>query len=187
MIAYAMGGRAAEMLIFQQLTTGAGNDIERATSLARKMVCEWGMSPLGPLTFGAKQEEIFLGREISQHRDYSEQTAIAIDEAVRDIVTAGMTRADDILRDHKETLDRLSEALLEREILDSEEIDMVIRGEALPPKKSLDNGNGEDVRKAGEERLKTDQERAEKIRKAVEEIKRQEEEQKQQPQKDEDA
>lgn len=186
MIAYAMGGRAAEMLIFQQLTTGAGNDIERATSLARKMVCEWGMSALGPLTFGAKQEEIFLGREISQHRDYSEQTAIAIDEAVRDIVTAGMQRADDILRDHADTLDRLSQALLEREILDSEEIDMVIRGEELPPKKSLDNGNGEDIKKAGEERLKTDQERAEKIRKAVEEIKRQEEVQKQQ-QKDEDA
>ncbi len=178
MIAYAMGGRAAEMLVFQQLTTGAGNDIERATSLARKMVCEWGMSPLGPLTFGAKQEEIFLGREISQHRDYSEQTAIAIDEAVRDIVTQGMQRADDILKEHRETLDRLSDALLEREILDSEEIDMVLRGEQLPPKKTQDNGNGSSVVKEGEERLKIDQERADKIRKAVEEIKRQEEDQK---------
>jgi len=178
MIAYAMGGRAAEMLVFQQLTTGAGNDIERATSLARKMVCEWGMSPLGPLTFGAKQEEIFLGREISQHRDYSEQTAIAIDEAVRDIVTLGMQRADEILKEHRETLDHLSDALLEREILDSEEIDMILRGEQLPPKKTQDNGNGSSAVKEGEERLKIDQERADKIRKAVEEIKRQEEDQK---------
>ncbi|MDT8324572.1 MAG: ATP-dependent zinc metalloprotease FtsH [Bacteroidota bacterium] len=178
MIAYAMGGRAAELLEFRQLTTGAGNDIERATSLARKMVCEWGMSPLGPLTFGAKQEEIFLGREISQHRDYSEKTAIAIDDAVRDIVTQGMQRAEEILREHRETLERLSEALLEREILDSEEIDMILRGEQLPPKKAQDNGNGSSAIKEGEERLKIDQERADKIRKAVEEIKRQEEEQK---------
>ncbi|MCB2206035.1 ATP-dependent zinc metalloprotease FtsH [bacterium] len=178
MIAYAMGGRAAEMLVFGQLTTGAGNDIERATSLARKMVCEWGMSELGPLTFGAKQEEIFLGREISQHRDYSEETAIAIDAAVRDIVTQGMTRADDILTEHRETLDRLSEALLEREILDSDEIDILLRGEELPPKKIPENGDS--VVKEGEERLKIDQERADKIRRAVEEIKRQEEEQKQQ-------
>ncbi len=182
MIAYAMGGRAAELLIFGQLTTGAGNDIERATSLARKMVCEWGMSPLGPLTFGAKQEEIFLGREISQHRDYSEQTAIAIDEAVRTIVLEGMQRADNILQEHRDILDKLSVALLEREILDSEEIDLILRGEELPPKKTQENGNGEDIRKAGEERLKIDQERADKIRRAVEEIKRQEEQEKQEKQ-----
>ncbi|MFA6233229.1 MAG: ATP-dependent zinc metalloprotease FtsH [Bacteroidota bacterium] len=177
MIAYAMGGRAAELLIFGQLTTGAGNDIERATSLARKMVCEWGMSELGPLTFGAKQEEIFLGREISQHRDYSEQTAIAIDESVRVIVLRGMKRAEELLLEHRETLDRLSVALLEREILDSDEIDHILRGEALPPKKISDDGNGGggDARKEGEERLRIDQERADKIRKAVEEIQRQEE------------
>ncbi|MBE0642779.1 MAG: ATP-dependent zinc metalloprotease FtsH [Bacteroidetes bacterium] len=173
MIAYAMGGRAAELLIFGQLTTGAGNDIERATSLARKMVCEWGMSELGPLTFGAKQEEIFLGREISQHRDYSEKTAIAIDEAVRVIVLHGMNRAEELLLEHRETLDRLSDALLEREILDSEEIDAILRGEDLPPKKISSNGD-DDVRREGEERLRIDQERADKIRKAVEEIKRQE-------------
>ena len=186
MIAYAMGGRAAELLIFGQLTTGAGNDIERATSLARKMVCEWGMSPLGPLTFGAKQEEIFLGREISQHRDYSEQTAIAIDESVRGIVLKGMQRADDILRDHKDVLDRLSEALLEREILDSDEIDIILRGEVLPPKKTQESGNGDDIRKAGEERLKIDQERADKIRRAVEEIKRQEEQENQEDQEEQE-
>ncbi|MBR9976033.1 MAG: ATP-dependent zinc metalloprotease FtsH [Bacteroidetes bacterium] len=174
MITYAMGGRAAEMLVFGELTTGAGNDIERATSLARKMVCEWGMSALGPLTFGSKQEEIFLGREIAQHRDYSEQTAMAIDDAVRDIVTRGMQRAEDILSEHRETLDRLSEALLEREILDSEEIDTVLRGEPLPPKKISGNGGG-DALKEGEERLRIDEERSQKIRKAVEEIQKREE------------
>ncbi len=169
MIAYAMGGRAAELIIFNQLTTGAGNDIERATSLARKMVCEWGMSQLGPLTFGSKQEEIFLGREIAQHRDYSEQTAVAIDEAVKEIVTGGMKRAEAILHAHREILDRLAEGLLEREILDSEEIDLLIRGEELPPRKITSDGN-DSVKKQGEDMLKIDQERAEKIRKAVEEM-----------------
>jgi cell division protease FtsH len=134
MIAYAMGGRAAEKIVFNQLTTGAGNDIERATALARKMVCEWGMSDkLGPLTFGKKEEEIFLGREISQHRDYSESTAILIDEEVKKIVNRGMDRAEQVLLNNMDTLHRLSAALLEREILDSEEIDRVMKGEALPP------------------------------------------------------
>lgn len=144
MIAYAMGGRAAEKLIFNQLTTGAGNDIERATALARKMVCEWGMSEkLGPLTFGKKEEEIFLGREISQHRDYSEQTAILIDEEVKKIVNKGMDRADTILKDHTDMLHKISAALLEREILDSEEIDKLIRGEELPPYNKPVTVNGE--------------------------------------------
>jgi cell division protease FtsH len=133
MIAYAMGGRAAEKLVFNELTTGAGNDIERATQLARKMVCEWGMSEkLGPLTFGKKEEEIFLGREIAQHRDYSEQTAILIDEEVKKIVNSAMDKADTILRDHQPILHRLAENLLEREILDGDEIDKIIRGETLP-------------------------------------------------------
>ncbi|HJY64486.1 MAG TPA: ATP-dependent zinc metalloprotease FtsH [Ignavibacteria bacterium] len=157
MIAYAMGGRAAEKLIFNELTTGAGNDIERATALARKMVCEWGMSEmLGPLTFGKKEEEIFLGREIAQHRDYSEQTAIIIDEEVKKIVNKAMDRADKILKDNISILHRLSKALLEREILDSEEIDKLIRGEELPPfEKSVVNGeaaneiksNGSEIKK----------------------------------------
>lgn len=134
MIAYAMGGRAAEKIVFNQLTTGAGNDIERATALARKMVCEWGMSEkLGPLTFGKKEEEIFLGREIAQHRDYSEETAIQIDIEVKSIVNRGMERAETILKENMDILHKLSAALLEREILDSEEIDKVMRGEALPP------------------------------------------------------
>ncbi|RPI15843.1 MAG: ATP-dependent zinc metalloprotease FtsH [Ignavibacteriae bacterium] len=149
MIAYAMGGRAAEKLIFNELTTGAGNDIERATALARKMVCEWGMSEkLGPVTFGKKEEEIFLGREISQHRDYSEQTALVIDDEVKKIVNYAMSRAETILKDNVEVLHRLSNALLEREILDGEEIDKIIRGEELPafekPKAEKVNGLPED-------------------------------------------
>jgi cell division protease FtsH len=134
MITYMLGGRAAEKLVFDQFTTGAGNDIERATEIARKMVCEWGMSEkLGPLAYGAKEEELFLGREITKTRNFSEQTAIAIDAEVRSIVTKSMKRADKVLKDNMKILHRLSNALLEREILDSDEIDKIIRGEELPP------------------------------------------------------
>jgi cell division protease FtsH len=134
MITYALGGRAAEKIIFNLLTTGAGNDIERATELARKMVCEWGMSDkLGPLSYGAKEEEIFLGREITRSRNYSEDTAIAIDAEIKQIVTLAMKRANKILKENIKILHRLSATLLEREILDSEEIDKIIRGEELPP------------------------------------------------------
>ncbi len=146
MITYALGGRAAEKLVFDQLTTGAGNDIERATELARKMVCEWGMSEkLGPLSYGAKEEELFLGREITKTRNFSEQTAIAIDTEIKEIVTRSMKRADKILKDHKKLLHRLSNALLEREILDSDEIDKIIRGEELPPIEKGGNGNSANV------------------------------------------
>lgn len=135
-ITYALGGRAAEKIIFNHFTTGAGNDIEKATSIARKMVCEWGMSEkLGPLSYGAKEEEIFLGREIQKHRDYSEKTAIDIDDEIRTIVTTGMIRAEKILSENIELLHKLSLELLEREILDSDEIDKIIRGENLPPLK----------------------------------------------------
>ncbi|MBP9122092.1 MAG: ATP-dependent zinc metalloprotease FtsH [Ignavibacteriaceae bacterium] len=133
-ITYALGGRAAEKLIFNHYTTGAGNDIERATNLARKMVCEWGMSEkLGPLNYGTKHEEIFLGKEIQQHRDYSEKTAIEIDEEVKYIINSCMVRAIKILEDNMEMLHKLSAELLEREILDSEEINKIMRGEELPP------------------------------------------------------
>ncbi|MBI5647234.1 MAG: ATP-dependent metallopeptidase FtsH/Yme1/Tma family protein [Ignavibacteriae bacterium] len=172
MITYAMGGRAAEMLVFGQLTTGAGNDIERASSLARKMVCEWGMSELGPLTFGAKEEEIFLGREIVQHRDYSEETAVAIDSAVRAIVLQCMKRAEDVLSENRAVLDRIALALLEREILDSEEIDKLMRGEELPPAQR--NGGGLQQKVSEIDALRMDQERSDRIRRAVEELKRQE-------------
>lgn len=144
MITYALGGRAAEKIIFNQLTTGAGNDIERATELARKMVCEWGMSDkLGPLAYGAKEEELFLGREITRSRNFSEHTAIAIDEEVKKIVLSAMKRSDKILKEDVDTLHRLSNALLEREILDSEEIDKIIRGEELPPVDKRKNGQPE--------------------------------------------
>ncbi len=141
MITYALGGRAAEKIIFNQLTTGAGNDIERATELARKMVCEWGMSDkLGPLAYGAKEEELFLGREITRTRNFSEDTAITIDYEVKKIVTAAMKRAEKILRENISTLHRLSNELLEREILDAEEINKIMRGEELPPVDRRKNG-----------------------------------------------
>jgi cell division protease FtsH len=133
-ITYALGGRAAEKIVFGHYTTGAGNDIEKATNIARKMVCEWGMSEkLGPMSYGAKEEEIFLGREIQKHRDYSEKTAIEIDEEIRDIINGAMNRAEKILRDNIDLLHKLSLELLEREILDSEEIERIIKGEKLPP------------------------------------------------------
>jgi len=136
-IAILMGGRIAEELFLNQMSTGAGNDIERATELARKMVCEWGMSDLGPLTFGKKEEQIFLGREIAQHRDYSEATAIQIDEEVKKMVSAGYSTAKGILSENRETLIRIAKALIEREVLDASEIKMLVDGQDLPPIKPL--------------------------------------------------
>ena len=100
-LAILMGGRIAEEMFLNQMTTGAGNDIERATDMARKMVCEWGMSELGPLSFGKKEEQIFLGREIAQHRDYSEETAIKIDEQVKKLVKNGYSTARQIIADNR--------------------------------------------------------------------------------------
>jgi cell division protease FtsH len=132
MIAFLMGGRVAEEAVFNQKTTGAGNDIERATEFARRMVCEWGMSDiLGPLTFGKKEEAIFLGREISQHRDYSEQTAQTIDREVRDIVERNYHRARQLIAENIAALHRIAEALLEFETIDGEEVDRLIRGEKI--------------------------------------------------------
>jgi cell division protease FtsH len=132
MIAFLMGGRVAEEIVFNQKTTGAGNDIERASDIARRMVCEWGMSDiLGPLTFGKKEGEIFLGREISQHRDYSEQTAMTIDREVRDLVERNYHRAKEILQENVAALHRLAEALLEYETIDGPEVDQLIRGDKL--------------------------------------------------------
>ncbi len=141
-IAILMGGRLAEEIFLNQMSTGAGNDIERATELARKMVCEWGMSTLGPLTFGKKEEQIFLGREIAQHRDYSEDTAIKIDLEVRRLVDEGYTRAKGILCENKETLTRIAMALLEREVLDANEIRMLVEGKELPPIKMPSKDDG---------------------------------------------
>jgi cell division protease FtsH len=132
-LAILLGGRVAEELVLHHITTGAGNDIERATDLARKMVCEWGMSEkLGPLTFGKKEEEIFLGREIATRRDFSEQVAIEIDHEVKRLVTENYERTKRMLTEHMATLKALAEALLEKEVLDAPEIDQIIQQASLP-------------------------------------------------------
>jgi cell division protease FtsH len=132
-LAILLGGRVAEELVLHHITTGAGNDIERATDLARKMVCEWGMSEkLGPLTFGKKEEEIFLGREIATRRDFSEQVALEIDHEVKRLVTENYERTKRMLTEHMGTLKALAEALLEKEVLDAPEIDQIIQQGSLP-------------------------------------------------------
>jgi len=131
-LAIMMGGRVAEELFLNTMTTGAGNDIEQASDLARKMVCEFGMSSLGPITFGKKEEQIFLGREISQHRDFSEDTALKIDAEVRRFVDEGYKSAVDILGSNRPALEKIAQALLEREVLDANEIQMIIEGKELP-------------------------------------------------------
>jgi cell division protease FtsH len=133
-ITMMMGGRAAEMIAFNHLTTGASNDLERATGLARKMVCELGMSDsLGPLTFGKKEEMVFLGREIASHKDYSEHTAVLIDDEVRKIAEECHARAMKLLGENRDKLDLLAGTLLEREVLDGADMDRLLRGEKLAP------------------------------------------------------
>ena len=134
-LAILMGGRAAEELIFNELTTGAGNDIEQATKIARKMVCEWGMSDvLGPMTFGKKNEEIFLGREIQSHRDYSEVTARMIDEEVVRVVRKAQSKAKQVLNNNINQLHNLAKALLEYETIDGDEVITVMEGEKISRK-----------------------------------------------------
>jgi cell division protease FtsH len=127
-ISILMGGRIAEETFLGNITTGASNDIEKATELARAMVCEYGMSELGPLTFGKKEEQIFLGREIAQHRDFSEETAIRIDSEVRKIVTEQYERATRIINENRDTMVRLAEVLLEYESLDGVQIRRIVAG-----------------------------------------------------------
>jgi cell division protease FtsH len=129
-----MGGRCAEEIFLGHITTGAGNDIERATDISRKMVCDWGMSSLGPLAYGKKEEAIFLGREIAQHRDYSEDTAIRIDQEVHRIVTAAYNNAHGILENNRDTLERIALALLDREVLDAMELKLLMDNKPLPEK-----------------------------------------------------
>ena len=133
-LAILMAGRIAEEIHMSHMTTGAGNDIERATDLARKMVCEWGMSELGPLSFGKKEEQIFLGREIAQHRDYSEDTAIKIDQQVKKLVQTGYDRARTVIEEKSDALVRVAEMLLEREVLDGAEVNQIIEGIPLAPR-----------------------------------------------------
>jgi len=131
-IAILLGGRIAEEITVGSVTTGAGNDLERSTELARKMVCEWGMSDaMGPLTFGKKEEQIFLGREIAQHQDYSEDTALKIDHEVKRLVTENYQRAHELLTDNKDTLVSIADALLAREVLDAEQVKKLAAGVPL--------------------------------------------------------
>jgi cell division protease FtsH len=146
-LATAYGGRVAEEIFLNQMSTGAGSDIENATDLARRMVCEYGMSRLGPLTFGKKEEQIFLGREIAQHRDFSEETARQIDLEVRRLIDEAYQAANSILSNHKDAMHRIAAALLERETIDAEEVKMLIDGKELPPMRSSlaspsDGGSG---------------------------------------------
>jgi cell division protease FtsH len=128
-IAILLGGRIAEEITIGSITTGAGNDLDRATELARRMVCEWGMSEaLGPLTFGKKEEQIFLGREIAQHQDYSEDTALRIDQEVKKFVTDNYTRAQNVLLEHKQKLLDMADALLLRETLDADQVRRIAAG-----------------------------------------------------------
>jgi cell division protease FtsH len=128
-IAILLGGRIAEELTLHSLTTGAGNDLERATELARRMVCEWGMSDaMGPLTFGKKEEQIFLGREIAQHQDYSEDTALKIDHEVKRFVTDNYERSHKLLEASKDTLVKMADALLAREVLDADQVKRLAAG-----------------------------------------------------------
>ena len=133
-MAVLFGGRAAEELVFSSLTTGAGNDIERATDMARRMVCEWGMSEeFGPMALGRKNDEVFLGRDMAHVKDYSEDTARRVDMEVKRILSEAYDTAMTILRDNIKLLHSLSSALIDRETLTGEEVDRIIRGETLPP------------------------------------------------------
>ncbi len=146
-LATAYGGRVAEEIFLNQMSTGAGSDIEVATDLARRMVCEYGMSRLGPLTFGKKEEQIFLGREIAQHRDFSEETARQIDLEVRRLIDEAYQAAHASVATHADAMHRIAAALLERETIDAEEVKMLIEGKELPPIRSVlasptDTGSG---------------------------------------------
>ncbi|MGE4506284.1 MAG: ATP-dependent zinc metalloprotease FtsH [Desulfovibrionaceae bacterium] len=140
-LAVMLGGRVAEEVVMGQMTTGASNDIERATQTARKMVCQWGMSEkLGPMSFGDNQEQVFLGKELVHNRNYGEDTAKAIDEEVRAIIEEAYQRARRIITDNRDKLDRIAEALLERETITGDDIDLILEGKNLPP--VPENGSG---------------------------------------------
>ncbi|MFN2441884.1 MAG: ATP-dependent zinc metalloprotease FtsH [Thermoanaerobaculia bacterium] len=149
MLAVLMGGRIAEEVFIGEVTTGAGNDIEKATALARKMVCEWGMSNLGPLSYGKKEEAIFLGREFAQHSDYSEQTAREIDASVKTFVEGGYKHAWDVIHEHRKSLEKIAERLLEKETLDGAEVNAILLEETgvdfLKMKETLPEDNPEEV------------------------------------------
>jgi cell division protease FtsH len=155
-IAILMGGRLAEEIVFNQKTTGAGNDIERATDLARRMVCEWGMSDrMGPLTFGRKEGEPFLGREMTGTKDYSEATAIDIDREVRELVTFNYDRAKKILNENIDSLKRISDALIEYETIDASDLDLLMADKPMTKSKptSKSNSNQKPVEKKEKKKI----------------------------------
>jgi len=159
MIARALGGRASEEIIFGEITTGAQDDIERASDLVRKMVTTWGMSDvMGPIAYGKKEEQIFLGREIAQHRDYSEETAEKIDAEVKRIMMEQYERAKKILLANKDALIRVADVLIERETLTGEELDLLLEGKELPPPLKNDKGKQEKASVADETKLAGEQE-----------------------------
>jgi len=128
MIMVLLGGRAAEEIVFHERTSGAGNDLEKATDIARKMVCEWGMSDVvGPVKYGYKEEEIFLGRDISRHKEYSEETAVKIDNEVEEIVSMNYERAKSLLEKNVDLLNSLAEVLLDKEVVDAKELDNLVK------------------------------------------------------------
>ena len=155
-IAILLGGRIAEEITMDSLTTGAGNDLERSTEMARQMVCEWGMSnAMGPLTFGKKEEQIFLGREIAQHQDYSEDTALKIDHEVKHFITTNYDRAHALLTAHKGPLLAIADALLAREVLDADQVRRLAAGlplDELPPAAAARPAVEEDERPRQKER-----------------------------------
>ena len=153
MLAVLLGGRAAEEIMLDRVTTGAGNDIERATALARKMVCEWGMSAaMGPVSFGKKEEQIFLGRELGAHRDFSEKTAQDIDQEVHNLVSEAHSTARRIIEENKDKLQAMTDALLEVETLDGEDVDAILAGQPLPSRAAKEEKRrAEQVRRRAEE------------------------------------
>ena len=144
-LAILMGGRCAEEICLGEMTTGAGNDIERATEMARKMVCEWGMSDkMGPLTYGAKEEQVFLGKDMSSQKNFSDQTAKLIDQEVKTLVMDGYTRATDLLKNNRDVLEKMAQALLERETLDGQDIKDIIAGKDISDDE--DSGSTQDIK-----------------------------------------
>ena len=171
LIATMMGGRTAEQIVFEKITNGSSNDIERATAIARKMVCEWGMSEvMGPLTFGKKREEIFLGRELSTHRDYSEQTAVTIDKEVRKLVSDASDRAAAILEANIESLHAIAEALLERECISGEEIREIISRTSAGENTASGENESDSVKKEDEDDVSTDEPGSSGSEETVEEV-----------------
>ena len=151
-MAVLMGGRVAEQAVLNQLTTGASNDIERATKTAHNMVCLWGMSDkLGPLSYGDSQEQVFLGKELIHNKDYGEETSRLIDIEVRHFVDVALETATQVVKDNRDVLESIAQALLDRETITGADIDLLMKGEPLPPMEPSDSGGRSEERRVGKE------------------------------------